>query len=485
MIDAKYETVIGLEVHAHLLTASKMYCSCSARYIDSEPNSQVCPVCLGLPGALPVINQAAVDCTIMMGLALNCEIPAYTKFDRKNYSYPDLVKGYQISQYDKPLCQGGWLEIEAEGERARIGITRAHLEEDVAKMVHVASEDGAGVESLIDLNRSGMPLIEIVSEPDLRTPEQARQYLIALRDILRFARVGSGNMEDGSFRCDANVSLRRRGESRLGAKVEIKNLNSFRAVHDALAYEQQRQAALLDAGAEVLQETRGWDDQAKVTQAQRSKEYAHDYRYFPDPDLPPLHISREQVAALRARLPELAREKRRRYAEELGLPEFDVAQLTSEPEIAAFFEATLVRYGNAKVVSNWLIGEVFRLLNAAEQKLGESRLTPDALAALLQLLEGGELNAGAAKTVLAELFANGGEPSAIASSLGLRQQSDSGELRRLAGQVLAANEAAVADYRAGKQQAFGFLLGQVMKASKGTANPKVAGPLLRQLLDQG
>ena len=449
----KYEVVIGLEVHAQLLTASKMYCPCSAQYAAAPPNTHVCPICLGMPGSLPVINRRAVEHTIMTGLALNCEIPAYSKFDRKNYPYPDLMKGYQISQYDAPLCRGGHLEFEVEGERKRVGITRVHLEEDVAKLLHVS--EGGESYSLVDVNRAGVPLMEIVSEPDIRSAEEARQYLMRLRTILRYLGVSTGNMEEGSFRCDANISLRRRGSGEYGAKVEVKNMNSFRAVYRAMEYEARRQAEVLESGGRIEQETRGWVDARGVTVSQRTKEYAHDYRYFPEPDLPPLEISREMLEDIRRRLPELPDAKQERFQSQYGLSAHDARLLTASQETAAYFDRVVALYPNPKAAGNWIVGELFRLLNASSTEIEQSKVTPELLAGLLQMIDRGEVSHSAAKTALEEMFVSG---------------------------RTAPDPQSVADYRSGKKQALGFLVGQVMKATKGKANPGLVNQLLAREL---
>jgi aspartyl-tRNA(Asn)/glutamyl-tRNA(Gln) amidotransferase subunit B len=477
-----YEPVIGLEVHAQIRTKSKMFCGCSADYFDAPPNTHVCPVCLGLPGVLPVINQAAVEATLMTALALNCEIPEACKFDRKNYFYPDLMKGYQISQYDLPFSRNGWLTIEVDGQTRRIGIERVHLEEDTARLLHRTDAHGRAY-SLVDVNRSGVPLMEIVSKPDLRSAAEARAYLVKLHAILQALGISSGHLEEGAFRCDANISLRPVGSTELGTKTEIKNMNSFRAVYRALEYEIARQTAILEEGGQIVQETRGWVEDRGITVPQRSKEFAHDYRYFPEPDLPPVFISREWVAQLRARLPELPDARRERYQREYGLSAYDAGQLAGSHAIAQFFERTVALYPKPKVVANWVQGELFRLLKDRETlDLSDLRLTPEHLAELLTLVDRGVLSLALARQVFEEAFATGERPEAIVQARGLAQISNTAELERVVDAVLATNPRPVADYRAGKEAALSFLMGQVMKATRGKANPGVVAELLRARL---
>ena len=486
----KYETVIGLEVHAQLLTRSKMFCGCSADYASTPPNTHVCPVCLGMPGVLPVINRQAVEYTMMTALALHCPVPAFTKFDRKNYNYPDLMKGYQISQYDEPIGLGGWLEIEADGQRRRIGITRVHLEEDTAKLSH---RSGLGGEfSLVDVNRAGCPLMEIVGEPDLRSPEEARQYLIKLRSILQYLGVSTGNMEEGSFRCDANISVRPEGSDRLGVKVEIKNMNSFRALFLAMEYEAARQRKALEDGPPIVQETRGWVEEPGKTVSQRTKEYAHDYRYFPEPDLPPLIISREWVDEVRGRLPELADARRERFMEEFGLPRADAEQLTVSKPLADYFQACVDKppksgshKDHCKLVANWILGEFSRHLNASGVDFEEmaDRIRPDYLVELLEFIGNGTINQPSAKAVLEEMYQTGKSAGDIISARGLSQISDTSELEKIAAEVIHSNVQPAADYRAGKEAALKFLVGQVMKATKGRANPQVVNDVLKRQLE--
>lgn len=475
-----YEPVIGLEVHCQLQTRSKMFCSCSAAYAGAEPNTHVCPVCLALPGVLPVINRQAVEYALLVGLALNCEIPEASKFDRKNYPYPDLLKGYQISQYDLPFNVNGWLTVDVDGETRRIGIIRAHLEEDTAKLIH-RRENGVAY-TLMDVNRAGVPLMEIVSAPDIRTPAEARAYLQKLRLIVQTLGVSTGNMEEGAMRADVNISLRRVGAPEFGVKVEIKNLNSARSVQRALEYEIHRQAQLLDRGEPVLQETRGWDEDRGVTVPQRTKEEAHDYRYFPEPDLPPVFVTRAWIEELRARLPELPDARRERYIRDFQLSRYDAVQLTSSLAISRFFESAVARYPKPKVIANWIQGELFRILRERDADLEELPLTPDGLLELLQLIDEGTITQAVAKQVFEEAATTGASPREIVAERGLVQISDTAELERIVAEVIAANPQAVADYRAGKTQAKGFLTGQVMRATKGKANPALVSEILERQL---
>jgi aspartyl-tRNA(Asn)/glutamyl-tRNA(Gln) amidotransferase subunit B len=483
-----YETIIGLEVHAQLLTKSKMYCGCSAEYASAPPNTHVCPVCLGLPGVLPVINRQAIEFTMMTALALNCQVSGFTKFDRKNYPYPDLMKGYQISQYDQPVGVKGRLTIEVDGRKKDIGITRVHLEEDVAKLLHRAGPGGEDY-SLVDVNRAGCPLMEVVGDPDLRSPEEARQYLIKLRAILQYLGVSTGNMEEGSFRCDANISLLPEGSREFTPKVEVKNMNSFRAVFLAMEYEAKRQREYAAAGKKLVQETRGWLDDKGQTVSQRSKEYAHDYRYFPEPDLPPLVIDSEWVQAVRARLPELPEARRDRFMAEYGLTLYDADQLIREKAMADYFEEC-VRADNEvppKEIANWLLSEVAGIINAAGVDINvfRGKVGPAGLAALLALLGKRVVNIPTAKSVLAEMYRSGRDAAAIVAERGVSQISDTGELEKVVAEVINSNSQPVADYRAGKETALKFLVGQVMKATKGRANPQVVNEVLKKKLAGG
>jgi aspartyl-tRNA(Asn)/glutamyl-tRNA(Gln) amidotransferase subunit B len=487
-VDRHFETVVGLEVHAQLATESKMYCPCSAAPssrsgVTASPNTLVCPVCLGLPGSLPVINGQAIEFTIMTGLALNCAIPDFTRFDRKNYFYPDLPKGYQISQYDLPLCEHGSLEFQHDSTTRFVSIRRVHLEEDTGKLAHRTGSDGTTY-SLVDLNRAGVPLMEIVSGPDIRSASEAGAYLRALRSILRYLGVSTGNMEEGSFRCDANVSIRPVGSEGFGVKVEVKNMNSFRAVERALDHEIHRQTAAVLAGEPIVQETRGWDDVRGITVSQRSKEFAHDYRYFPEPDLPPLTLTEERIAEIRNRLPELPAARRERFVTVLGLTPYDADVLTAEKETANYFEEAVASYPQPKIVANWVNGELRRLANAANVEVGNARVSPTSLAELLRLVDAGTISQSQAKSVFEEMFASGRPPKEIIAERGLSQISDESTLAAAVDQVILANPGPVSDYAAGKKQAQGFLVGQVMKATGGKANPALVNRLLSEQLTQ-
>ena len=481
-----YETVIGLETHVQLKTRSKMFCACARDYFDAEPNTHVCPVCLGMPGVLPVINSQAVAFTLLTGLALGCEIPKRSKFDRKNYPYPDLMKGYQISQYDQPLCVGGGLEVELDGERRYLRLERIHLEEDTARLLH--RDDGAGEGyTLMDVNRAGVPLMEVVSEPDMRSSAEAVAYLRKLRRILRYIGVSDADMEKGSFRCDANISLRPRGAEELGVKVEVKNMNSFRAIQRALDFEQRRQAEVLDGGGVIEQETRGYIDATGATVSQRSKEQAHDYRYFPEPDLPPLEITSQVVEELRAQLPELPDARRTRFEEQYALTPEEARLLTDSHERAGAYEAAVAESSpeRAQTIARWLIGEVAALLNqlGADAELEQTKLTPQHIAELVDLVEEGMITTASGKEVLAAAFESGQRPSAIVDERGLRQVRDEDELDRVAAATIDANPKAVEDYRGGKESAIKFLVGQVMRETRGRADPNAAAEALRRRLD--
>jgi aspartyl-tRNA(Asn)/glutamyl-tRNA(Gln) amidotransferase subunit B len=492
----EYETVIGLEVHVQLQTQSKMFCACRADYQSAPANSRVCPVCLGLPGTLPVINRKAVEYTVMTGLALNCRIPGYSKFDRKNYPYPDLMKGYQISQYDLPLAVNGYLDIGVDGQTKRVGVQRVHLEEDVAKLQHLPSANGESY-SLVDVNRSGVPLMEIVSAPDLRSPEEARIYLMALHSMLQYLEVSTANMQDGSFRCDANISLRPRGSTQYGTRTEVKNMNSFRAVHSALNYEVERQGQVLDDGGRVVQETRGWVEERNVTVSQRSKEYAHDYRYFPEPDLPPLNIDPAWVEELRSHLPEMAPQRQARLVRQYGISGYDATLLTGSKAMADYYEKAVgqevgaspmhrgattgaAREKLAKSVSNWMLGDLSRLLNQQNLNITETKVTPAHLVELIDLIDAGTLSVTLAKTVLEEVFHTGRAPGEIVAEKGYTQIGDLSIVESAVAEAIAANPRAVADYLKGKETAARFLVGQVMKLTGGKAKPELANRLVQE-----
>ena len=486
----EYEVVIGLEVHAQLLTHSKMFCGCSSDYQGSSPNAVVCPVCMGMPGVLPVINRKAVEHVIRTGLALGCDIADNTKFDRKNYPYPDLMKGYQISQFDMPIASGGSLTVEVDGEQRPIGITRVHLEEDTAKLIHRTEDYGEGY-SLMDVNRAGVPLMEIVGEPDIRSAAEARQYLVDLHSVIQYIGVSIANMEEGNFRCDANISIRPIGDTELGSKVEVKNMNSFRSVFRALEFEAKRQVETLEAGGRIAQETRGWVDDSEITVSQRTKEYASDYRYFPEPDLPPLVIQPEWVDSIRESLPELPRQRMARFVSEFGLSEYDAELLTTTKASADYFERA-VESGNAegqderdlaKSVSNWLLGEMARLLNQTELTIDDVKIAPEQIVELQNLVKAGTLNSNMAKDVFERMFESGGSPAAIAEAEGLVQISDTDAVNAAVAEAIAANPQPVQDYLDGKETAIRFLVGQVMKATRGKANPQIATEMLNDKLE--
>ncbi len=473
----QYEAVIGLEVHAQLLTDTKIFCGCSTRF-GAPPNTHVCPVCLGMPGVLPVLNRKVVEYTIRAALATGCTVAERSVWARKNYFYPDLPKNYQISQYELPIAEHGHLDIEVDGERKRIGITRIHMEEDAGKLVH----DPSGPVSYVDYNRTGVPLMEIVSEPDLRSPEEAAAYLRALRDILVYLEICDGNMEEGSFRCDANISLRPRGQKELGVKTELKNMNSFRNVARALEYEIRRQSAVLDEGGRIVQETRLWDAQEGKTVSMRGKEEAHDYRYFPDPDLLPLVVDADWVERVRADLPELPQAKRRRFVADYGLTDYDAGVLTASKPLAEYFEAVVAAGAGPKAASNWITSELMGALHAQGLEIGDSKVTPPALAELIKLVEDGTLSSKMAKAVFSEMFATGKPAADIVEEKGLKQVSDAGELEAMLQKIFEAHPNEVEQFKAGKEKLMGFFVGQVMKQTKGQANPKLVNQLVRKLL---
>ncbi len=479
-----YETIIGLEVHSQLNTDSKMFCSCMSTYQEMEPNTTICPVCVGMPGTLPIPNTSAIKHVIRTGLALECDISTESKFDRKNYPSPDLMKGYQISQFDKPIASNGYLMIEGSDGVTKVRVNRVHLEEDVAKLMHRSEMDESY--SLLDINRSGVPLMEIVTEPDLRSPDEARDYLTTLRSILRYLEVSTANMEEGSFRCDANISIRRFGDAELGPKVEIKNMNSFRAVHKALTFEQKRQVNCKTTGERIVQETRGWSDQEGKTFSQRSKEQAHDYRYFPEPDIPPFHIDRSEVVELKKSLPELPQERRNRFKESYKLSDKEAEQLTLSKEMADYFETVVsagsdnkeILQSSAKVASNWLLGEMTRLLNEKAQDISSVLIPPADLIELQSMVDSKTLSSTMAKEVFESMFNTGMTPAKIVQKSGMRQISDETTLEALVEDAIQINQKAVEDFLNGKETAVRFLVGQVMKLARGKANPQLAEELV-------
>jgi aspartyl-tRNA(Asn)/glutamyl-tRNA(Gln) amidotransferase subunit B len=470
--------VIGLEVHAQLKTSSKIFCGCSTQF-GAEPNAHTCPVCLGLPGVLPVLNRKVVDFTIMMGLATNCRIAPESIFARKNYFYPDLPKGYQISQYEAPICEDGWVEISVDGETKRIGITRIHMEEDAGKLVHEGALDSSKA-SFVDLNRACVPLMEIVSEPDIRSPEEARAYMQTIRDIVVYLGICDGNLEEGSLRCDANISVMPEGAGTFGTRAEIKNMNSFRFLQQALEYEIDRQIDLIESGGQVVQETRLFDSDKSITVSMRGKEEAHDYRYFPEPDLVPVRVDKDWIARIGEELPELRDGKIKRYIGEMGIPGYDAEVITADKETALFFEETVTAGADPKKASNWVMGEFARLVK--EKGLGSSKILPSQLAAIIGLVEGGTISGSAAKQVFEEVFATGQDPKEVVEEKGLAQVSDEGAIEGEVKKILDANPDQVKQYKEGNEKVLGFFVGQVMKASGGKANPRVVNEILRKLL---
>ncbi|CAM5796723.1 MULTISPECIES: Asp-tRNA(Asn)/Glu-tRNA(Gln) amidotransferase subunit GatB [Brevibacillus] len=474
---SQFETVIGLEVHAELSTNSKIFCGCPTEF-GAPPNTHVCPICLGHPGVLPVTNRQAVEFAMKAALALNCEISRETKFDRKNYFYPDSPKAYQISQYDQPIGYNGWIDIEVNGVTKRIGITRLHLEEDAGKLTH----SDFGGESLVDFNRVGVPLIEIVSEPDLRSPEEARAYLEKLKAIIQYTEVSDVRMEQGSLRCDANVSIRPAGQAEFGTKTELKNMNSFRNVQVALEYEVERQKEVVTSGGKIVQETRRWDEANKKTISMRSKEEAHDYRYFPDPDLVRMQISEEWIEAVRATIPELPDARQARYVNEYGLPQSDAGVITMSKDTADFFDETVKTGADPKAAANWLMVELLGYLNAGNLTLADVKITPHGLGEMIKLIENGTISSKIAKTVFKEMVETGKEPKQIVEEKGLVQISDEGALLAIVQEVVNNNPQAVADYKAGNDKAVAFFVGQVMKQTRGKANPPMVNKLLVEAL---
>jgi aspartyl-tRNA(Asn)/glutamyl-tRNA(Gln) amidotransferase subunit B len=496
----KYEAVIGLEVHAQMLTDTKIFCGCSTRF-GSEPNTQTCPVCIGMPGVLPVLNKKALEFAIRTGLATNCKISSYSRFARKNYFYPDLPKGYQISQYELPICEHGFIEIAIDGEIKKIGITRVHMEEDAGKNIHESASGGGGNYSFVDLNRAGVPLMEIVSEPDIRSPREAAEYMKKLRTILRYLGVCDGNMEQGSLRCDANVSIRPVGSSEFGVRTEIKNINSFKFVEKALEYEIKRQIKVIENGGKVIQETRLWDSNKGITESMRGKEEAHDYRYFPEPDLVPITVEQKWLDKIKASLPELPDVKRERFVSEYGLPEYDADLLVAEKATAEWFEDAVKLGGDAKAVCNWIKGEIMRLLNIDGKTIDECPLKPYHLVYVLNLMRDAKINANAAKIILEELYKSSTDTRGYADlkippekleikeqidqvikEKGLVQMSDEGAIEKAVDEVIAKNPKEVERFKAGEEKLLGFFVGQIMKATKGKANPQIVNELLKKKL---
>ena len=481
-MDNKFETIIGLEVHVQLDTDSKIFCSCSTEF-GKDPNTNTCPVCLGLPGTLPVLNKKAVDYLVMTGLALNCDIASYSKFDRKNYFYPDLPKAYQISQFDLPLAKNGYIEVETEEGTHKIGITRIHLEEDAGKLIHEGSIDKSSG-SLVDYNRTGVPLAEIVSEPDIRTPAQAREYLNHLKKTLEYLGVSDCNMEEGSLRCDANISLRPHGQEEFGTKVELKNMNSFKAIEKALAYEQKRQRKMIDNTDEIIQETRTWDEDKNKTISMRGKEEANDYRYFPEPDLVPLEINESWAEEIKERLPEMPSVRKKRFVKEYEIPEYDADVLTDSRELADLFEECVAEYNDPKEVSNWIMGEFLRLVNEEKMEVGETKITGQLLGKMLKMMEDDVISSKIAKTVFEEMFNTGKDPEEIVEEQGLKQISDEDKLETIVENIIEENPEAVEDIKNGKDKAIGYLVGQVMKETKGKANPQMVNQMFRDKISE-
>ncbi len=474
----EYEPVIGLEVHAQLLTRSKIFCGCSTMF-GEEPNTQTCPVCTGQPGSLPVVNRKAVEFAIKLGLATHCRIAPYSLFARKNYFYPDLPKGYQISMYERPLAEEGFIEIIVDGQKKRVRITRIHLEEDAGKLKHGETIEKAPY-SYVDFNRTGVPLVEIVSGPDIRSPQEAGDYLRELRAILQYLEICTGDMEKGTFRCDANVSVRPRGQNGLGIRTELKNMNSFRHVEMALEYEIKRQIELLKDGEEVIQETRLWDPNQEITVSMRGKEEAHDYRYFPDPDLVPLKIDQHWIEEIRKGLPELPAEKRERFARDYGIPEYDIKILTSTKAMGDYFEETVRLFSEPKTVSNWMMGDLLRELKRDGREIDQCPVTPSHLAEMLSMVKAGMISGKIAKEVFEEMYRSGEPPQKIVQERGWFQILDEGRILEAIERVLREHPKQVEDYRKGKEKIFGFLVGEVMKQTKGKANPKMVNELLRK-----
>ena len=478
----KYESVIGLEVHVELKTKTKIFCGCSTEF-GAEPNTHVCPVCLGLPGTMPVLNKEVLHYAVKAGLALHCDIAPFSKFDRKNYYYPDLPKNFQTSQYDLPICRHGYIDIEVGGQTRRIHLTRIHMEEDAGKLVHSGATIDTSDTTFVDYNRTGVPLLEIVSEPDLRSGEEARAYLEKLRSIMQYLGVSDCRMEEGSMRCDANISVRPVGSDKLGTKTEIKNINSFSGVQKGIEYEAVRQAQILEEGGTIQQATRGWEEAKGITVLQRVKEGDADYRYFPEPDLIPIEVSPEYIEEVRGELPEMPDARCKRFQEELGLPEYDANLLTLEKQTADYFEAVVAEGIDAKTASNWMLGEFAKKLNEEGLTADQAPVGPQALAGLLKLIAKNTISGKIAKKVLPEMWTSGKAADDVVKEQGLVQITDTGAIEEIVKSVIAANPRSVADYKAGKKKAIGFLVGQVMKQTKGKANPGIVNQLLTKNLE--
>jgi aspartyl-tRNA(Asn)/glutamyl-tRNA(Gln) amidotransferase subunit B len=485
----QYEAIIGLETHCQLNTKSKIFCNCSTHF-DSPPNTNVCPICLGYPGVLPVLNEEVLASAVKMGLAINAKISSYSKFDRKQYFYPDLPKNYQISQYDLPIVEHGSLEVELvdnktkEVTRKTIGITRLHIEEDAGKLVHVGSDRLSGAtHSLVDFNRTGIPLLEIVSEPDIRSGQEAAEYAQELRRLVRYLGIGDGNMQEGSLRCDVNISIRPVGQKEFGTKVEIKNMNSFSAIQKAIEYEIQRQIEAVENNEPIFQETRLWEEGSQRTISMRSKEGSSDYRYFPEPDLPPMEVSKDQLETWKGQLPELPAAKRSRYEAEFGLSAYDARVLTDERSVAEYFETTVAQGANPKLVTNWVTQDIAAYLNNNKLSISEIKLTPESLAELVNLIEKGTISGKIAKDILPELLEKGGSAQKLVETKGLIQISDAGELEKIIDQVIADHPQELEKYRSGKKNLQGFFVGQVMKQTSGRADPKLTNQILGKKLN--
>lgn len=472
----KYEMVIGLEIHVELGTKSKIFCSCSTQF-GNKPNTNVCPVCLGMPGVLPVLNEKVVEYAVKAGLSLNCEIAKFSKLDRKNYFYPDLPKAYQVSQYDLPLCIGGYLDVSVGEETTRVGITRIHIEEDAGKLVH--TQDG----TLIDYNRCGVPLIEIVTEPDIRSAEQAVEFAKSVRNILLYAKVSDCKMQEGSMRFDVNLSVREQGAKQFGTRTEMKNLSSFKMLQKAIEYEYARQVKAVKNGERIIQQTRRWDETNNVSVVLRSKENAHDYRYFPEPDLLPVVLNDEVINSIKTSMPEMPKEKKQRYISQLSLSEYDAGVLTANSQLCEFYENILKEFNDAKTAANWVIVELMALINKSDTSIEEIKITASSMAQLLNFIKDGKISGKMAKDVLLEMFETGSSADEIVKSKGLSQISDAGELEKIIDEILKNNQASVNDYHLGKKQAMGFLVGQVMRATKGAANPQSVNEILNKKLN--